>query len=466
MFQFTLHNQDFHHIHFIGIGGISMSGLAELMHSEGYTISGSDAKESSITKHLMDLGIKVSYGHSEGNIQGADLVVYTDAISMNNPEFQAALRSKVDLVDRASFLGAIMRNYRTSIAVSGTHGKTTTTSMIATAMKDHPARPTIMLGGILGDLKGNIQVGEDEYFLTEACEYRANVLKYFPTTAIILNIDEDHLDFFDNIEHILQTFEGYVVNLGEEGILILNKDDANTMTMAAKAKARIVTVSQNGEADYEAREVTVSDSGLPSYELWIRGEKHGQVQLGVMGLHNVSNSLAAIASMVENGVPVDQAVSGVQRYHGVGRRLEYKGNLSGITIYDDYAHHPTEIQTSLNALRSVTKNRLITIFQPHTYTRTKLLLDSFATSFGIADLTIITDIYAAREKDYGDIHSKTLVDAIRQQGDTACYMSGFEEVKEFILKHGQPGDLVVTMGAGDVYQIGEMLLKTESEASA
>ena len=465
MFQFQFGTKDYHHIHFIGIGGISMSGLAALMLSKGYTISGSDRKASPITKHLEELGITVYEDHDPAQIEDADLVVYTDAIQMDNPEYRAAVAKKIDVIDRATFLGAVMKNFHVSIAVSGTHGKTTTTSMIATAIKDEPISPTIMVGGNLGEISGNVRIGTGDFFLTEACEYRANVLKYFPSTAIILNIDEDHLDFFDNIDHILETFRAYAGNLGEDDLLILNKDDDYAYSMKDATKSRIVTFSHKGEADYEARNLVIDPhTGRPHYDLYIHGEKIAPIQLQVMGLHNVSNSLAAISACVENNIPVEDAIKGVLNYHGVGRRLEFKGEVDGIRVIDDYAHHPTEIASTLHALKPTVQNRLICIFQPHTYTRTKLLLDSFSHSFKESDITIIADIYAAREKDYGDIHSKTLVEAVKANHDQAIYIGEQDEILDYIKEKSRPGDVILTMGAGDIYRVGERFLEDAKQA--
>ncbi|MCD1148010.1 UDP-N-acetylmuramate--L-alanine ligase [Peptoniphilus sp. KCTC 25270] len=459
MFTFDINNNRYNHIHFIGIGGISMSGLAELMKSKGCQVSGSDSKASALTQHLEEIGIKVSIGHDKENIQGADLVIYTDAVSLDNPELKGAIREKIDVVDRASFLGALMRNYKKSIAVSGTHGKTTTTSMITSTIVDDPSEPTILLGGSLEKIHGNIRVGKDDFFLTEACEYRANVLKYFPTTAIVLNIDEDHLDYFDNMNHIIETFDGYVKNLKEDDFLILNIDDEYAALMKERTKANVVTVSIKEDAEFQGKNIQLDENGLPSYDLYIEGKKMASVSLKVMGIHNVSNSLCAIAACYKNGISLEQCIQGVESYTGVHRRLEYKGTKNEIRVIDDYAHHPTEILSTLHALKPTAEKRLICIFQPHTFTRTKLLLDSFSKSFNEADLAIITDIYAAREKDYGDIHSKTLVDAIQSTGCNAMYLSTHDEVLNYIKENAQAGDLVVTLGAGDVYTIGERYLE-------
>lgn len=461
MFKFNLNEKKYKHVHFIGIGGISMSGLAEILNKYGYKVTGSDSKQSDTTDKLKSHGIDVIIGQKKENIKGADLIVYTDAISLDNEELAQAIKTKVDLIDRASFLGALMENYKVSIAISGTHGKTTTTSMVAEIIKNLPTEPTIIVGGKLDDINGNVLVGKEEMILTEACEYKANVLKYFPTTALVLNIDEDHLDYFDNIDHIINTFKGYGDNLGKNDKLILNIDDENTRSLLERDNTQIITIAVDRYADYRAKNIEFNDLGYPQYDLYYKDKYIDKVLLSIMGVHNVYNSLGAIAAAHENNISFKEAIDGIHNYHGVHRRLEYKGNYKGALVMDDYAHHPTEIKASLNALRKGCKKNLYCIFQPHTYTRTKLLLDSFSKSFSQTDYTIITDIYAAREKDYGDIHSKTLVDAINNNGDSAFYMETFDEIVKFLQDNLRPNDMVVTMGAGDVYKIGQMLLNSQ-----
>ena len=461
MFKFNLNEKKYKHVHFIGIGGISMSGLAEILNKYGYKVTGSDSKQSDTTDKLKSHGIDVIIGQKKENIKGADLIIYTDAISLDNEELAQAIKTKVDLIDRASFLGALMENYKVSIAISGTHGKTTTTSMVAEIIKNLPTEPTIIVGGKLDDINGNVLVGKEEMILTEACEYKANVLKYFPTTALVLNIDEDHLDYFDNIDHIINTFKGYGDNLGKNDKLILNIDDENTRNLLERDNTQIITIAVDRYADYRAKNIEFNDLGYPQYDLYYKDKYIDKVFLSIMGVHNVYNSLGAIAAAHENNISFKEAIDGIHNYHGVHRRLEYKGNYKGALVMDDYAHHPTEIKASLNALRKGCKKNLYCIFQPHTYTRTKLLLDSFSKSFSQTDYTIITDIYAAREKDYGDIHSKTLVDAINNNGNSAFYMETFDEIVKFLQDNLRPNDMVVTMGAGDVYKIGQMLLNSQ-----
>lgn len=459
MFEINIDDSKYKNIFFIGIGGISMSALAELMLYKGYKVYGSDRMPSINTEKLEKNGATIYYEHKKEHIENMDLVIFTDAISFDNEEYMAAVKEKIDLVDRATFLGAIMKNYKNSIAVSGTHGKTTTTSMITEIIKDLDLNPTIMLGGQLKDIDGNIKIGDENLFLTEACEYKANILKYFPTTEIILNIDEDHLDYFDNIDHIIRTFKGYVDNLHADDYVILNVDDENVETLFPIDNCKVFTFGIKNDADLRAKNIDFSEDGFPTYDLYLKGKKICHVELSVLGRHNVLNSLAAIAATYVNNIPIEDAIIGLKNYKGVERRLEEKGYYKGTKIMDDYAHHPTEIKSSIHAIKNACKGKLYTIFQPHTYTRTKLLLDAFANSFDESDVIIITDIYAAREKDYGDIHSKTLRDAISDHRDNAFYISGFEDIVKFIKENIKKDDVVVTMGAGDVYKIGEMILE-------
>ena len=459
MFEINIDNSKYKNIFFIGIGGISMSALAELMLYKGYKVYGSDRMPSINTEKLEKNGATIYYEHKKEHIKNMDLVIFTDAISFDNEEYMEAVKEKIDLVDRATFLGAIMKNYKKSIAVSGTHGKTTTTSMITEIIKDLDLNPTIMLGGQLKDIDGNIKIGDENLFLTEACEYKANILKYFPTTEIILNIDEDHLDYFDNIDHIIRTFKGYVDNLHQDDYVILNVDDENVDTLFPIDNCKVFTFGIKNDADLRAENIDFSEDGFPTYDLYLKGKKLCHVELSVLGRHNVLNSLAAIAATYVNDIPIEDAVVALKSYKGVERRLEEKGYYKGTKIMDDYAHHPTEIKSSIHAIKNACKGKLYTIFQPHTYTRTKLLLDAFANSFDESDVIIITDIYAAREKDYGDIHSKTLRDAISEHRDNAFYISGFDDIVKFIKENIKKDDVVVTMGAGDVYKIGEMILE-------
>lgn len=458
MYDFKIDRDKDKKVHFIGIGGVSMSALAELLLKEGYKVSGSDMNESPICEKLKKDGANIHYGHSEKNIEDADIVIYTDAINLENVELKSAINKKLDVVGRADFLGSIMMNYDYSIAVSGTHGKTTTTSIITEVIEKDKSDPTIMIGGNLEKIHGNIKIGARKLFLTEACEYKANILKYHPSMAVILNIDEDHLDFFDNIEHIIKTFEDYVKSLDENSYLIMNNDDENSKSLKTCTNSKVITFGVEKISDFNAKNIIYNENGTASYDVFKNRKKLAHIDLKILGKHNVYNSLAAFIACYEYGMDPDFIAEKISNYTGVHRRLEFKGMYKGIYILDDYAHHPTEIKASLNAIRNSYSKNIYCVFQPHTYTRTKILLKSFASAFTDADKIIITDIYAAREKDYGDIHSKMLVDAITKNNKDAIYIETFEEVKNFLLKNAKKGDCIVTMGAGDVYKIGENIL--------
>ena len=458
MFEFVMDDHSFPNVHFIGIGGVSMSGLAEILITEGYKVSGTDSKESSIIDRLRNFGAQVYIGHKAENIKNADLVIYTDAISKDNEELQAALNTAT-VVDRATFLGALMKNYSNSIAVSGTHGKTTTTSMIATITKNLEINPTMLVGGNLSDIGGNVRLGSKNYLLTEACEYRANILKYYPTMAIIMNMDEDHLDYFKDMNHIIETFKGYASNLSNEDYLLINSDDPNASKIMENTNSNIVTFGLDKNADYLAEYISFSDDGYATFTLNIRNEEYYPVKLNVMGEHNVYNAIAAIAATHTLGIPIDIIISNLLKYKGVGRRLEFKGYYNNIKIIDDYAHHPTEISASLQAVSTHKANgKVYCIFQPHTFTRTKILLESFSNSFKDADKVIITDIYAARETDNGKIHSRDLAKAVSEKGTDCIYLKTFEEMEEYLVENAKPGDIILTMGAGNIYELGEMIL--------
>ncbi len=466
MFEFNINDYKYEHIHFIGIGGISMSSLAEILLSKGYKVSGTDSKDSAIVNRLEKLGAYIYIGHNKDNIKGSDLIIYTDAISVDNEELNAALNSGVTITDRASFLGAIMKNYKHSIAISGTHGKTSTTSMLASITNHGTLDPTVLLGGQLDEIGGNVRLGSNDYIVTEACEYKANILKYYPTMAVISNIDEDHLDYFRDLDHILDTFIGYAKNLTKDNTLVLNIDDANCMKLIPHTLAKVITFGVIGNADYKAENIYFSQDGFSTYNLVINGNEMWPIKLKVTGMHNIYNSLAAIVAAHNHGVSMELITKFIAAYAGVHRRLELKGYVEGIKIIDDYAHHPTEIQVTLKALRDSNKGKIYCIFQPHTFTRTKLLLDRFASSFNFADTVIIADIYAAREADNGEIHSRDLVNAIKVKGSNAIYLPSFKEIEEYLINVATPNDVIVTMGAGNVYLIGESIIENSMKKTA
>ena len=447
------------HIHFIGIGGISMSGLAEILLKESFTISGSDAKESDLTRHLTSLGAQVFYGQKAENIlPGTDLVVYTAAIHPDNPEFAAAMEKGLPMLSRAELLGQMMKNYENAVAVSGTHGKTTTTSMITEILLAADADPTISVGGILNSIGGNIRVGGPELFVTEACEYTNSFLSFFPKISVILNMDADHLDFFKDIDDIRHSFRKFAELLPADGTLIINADTPEYETITRELPCNVLTYGLEHDADYTAADITWDKYGHPSFSVLFRGKKIGSYYLRVPGIHNVSNALAAIAVGRLLDLPDDVIVKGLGSFTGTDRRFQYKGEIGGITIIDDYAHHPTEIEATLHAAKNYPHQKVWCVFQPHTYTRTKALLPEFAKALTLADHVVLADIYAARETDNLGISSQDLQKQIQELGTPCEYFPTFDEIESFLLKSCAHGDLLITMGAGDVVNIGEHLL--------
>ena len=417
-------------------------------------------KSSPITEKLEHHGASIVYGQKAENItDDIDLVVYTAAIHPDNPEFQAVIRKGIPHMDRAELLGQIMRNYKNSIAVSGTHGKTTTTSMLSLIMLAGACDPTISVGGILKDIDGNIRVGRSQNFITEACEYTNSFLKFNPRIELILNVDADHLDFFKDLDDIRHSFRLFSEKLNKDGILIINGEIPDLSYFTQGLPCKIITYGLEADDDYTAKNISFNEYACGSYDLYVNGEKLDHITLNVTGLHNVSNSLAAIAAARELGIPMEHIKAGLMKFKGTDRRFEYKGEVNGITILDDYAHHPTEIEATLTAAKNYPHRKIWCAFQPHTYTRTKALLHEFGKALSLADHVVLADIYAAREADTGEIHSKDLQAEIRRQGTEVDYFSTFEQIENFLLKNCHPGDLVITMGAGDIVNVGEDLLK-------
>ena len=459
-FKKTLDNAHPLHIHFIGIGGISMSGFAELLHSMGFEISGSDRTKSPITEHLESLGMNIAYSQVAENItDDIDVVVYTAAIHPDNPEYAECVRRSIPMMERAEMVGQVMKNYQTAVAIAGTHGKTTTTSIASHIFLSAGLDPTISVGGILPVIGGNIRIGHSPNFITEACEYTNSFLKFFPTIGIILNIEEDHMDFFKDIDDIRSSFRRFAELIPEDGTLIISADIDRYDELVKGLKCKVMTFSAtNPDADYSATNITYDEKGNASFTAITHGDKKGPFSLQVPGLHNVGNSLACLCLADTMGISDDIVAHALRDFKGTERRFEYKGQTNGFTIIDDYAHHPTEIKATLESAKRYPHKKLWVAFQPHTYTRTKAFLQDFADALSQADHVILADIYAAREKDPGDISSKDIADLIVAGGGEATYLGGFEEIKKFILKNLLAGDLLITMGAGNIVEIGEDLL--------
>ena len=388
------------HVHFIGIGGISMSGLAKILLDRHFTVSGSDAHISDLTTELQQDGCIISYPQSADNITGdIDLVVYTAAIHPDNPELKAAVDAGIPTLTRAELLGQIMKNYHTAVNVAGTHGKTTTTSMITEILLAADADPTISVGGILNSIGGNIRVGRSDLFVTEACEYTNSFLSFFPRIGMILNIEEDHLDFFKDLEDIRHSFHQFSALLPSDGTLIINGDIKDYQEIYEGLDCNVITYGSSAEFDYSATEIQYDEKGFVSFELLKHNTSCGRVQLSVTGDHNVSNALAAIATAELLGIPMDTIRKGLLSFSGTDRRFEYKGTFNGVTVVDDYAHHPTEIAATLKAAQHYPHNEIWCVFQPHTYTRTKAFFHEFAEALSHTDHLVLADIYAARETD-------------------------------------------------------------------
>lgn len=446
-------------VHFIGIGGISMSGLAEILLQEGFSVSGSDAHESTLTEHLRERGAEIFCGQRVSNIRDdVNLAVYTAAIRPDNPEYEEAVRRGIPMMSRAELLGQMMKNYRHAVAIAGTHGKTTTTSMLTEILLAADRDPTISVGGILPSIGGNIRIGGQDLFVTEACEYTNSFLSFYPTIGVILNIEADHLDFFKDLEDIRHSFGRFAGRLPKDGLLILDGGIARPEELTRGLACRVVTVGHGESGDYGVSDIAYDELARPSFTLMKKGIPAGRLSLGVPGEHNVYNALAAIAAAEALGVPMAAVSAGLAGFAGTKRRFEKKGTIGGVTIIDDYAHHPQEIAATLKAARHYPHKKLWCVFQPHTYSRTKAFLEDFARELAAADEVILAGIYAAREKDTLGVSSDDVARRIAGLGTPVHSFATFDEIETFILKNCSPGDLLITMGAGDVVKIGERLL--------
>jgi UDP-N-acetylmuramate--alanine ligase len=446
------------HIHFIGIGGISMSGLAAVLLKRGFTVSGSDAKQSPLTSWLSDLGAQIACPQSAANItDGIDVVVYTAAIHPDNPEYRAVCEKGIPMLTRAQLLGQLMKNYETAVAVAGTHGKTTTTSMLSHIMMQADLDPTISVGGILQSIGGNVRVGASEYFLTEACEYTNSFLELFPTIGIVLNVDADHLDFFKDLDDIRHSFHLFAKRLPKGGALIINVAIPQYEALTEGLDCQIITFGV-GCGQYQAINISYDAMGHGSFDLKKDDQLLGHFALSVPGEHNIANAAATIAAGDQLGISAEVMAAGLRSFTGTDRRFQKKGEIGGVTIIDDYAHHPTEIKATLRAAQNYPAKNIWCVFQPHTYTRTKSLMDEFVQALALADKVVLADIYAARETDTLGVSSDDLRKKLCAMGKEAYYFPTFDEIETFLLEHCEPGDLILTMGAGDVVKIGEKLL--------
>jgi len=447
-------------IYFIGIGGISMSGLAELMLERGIKVIGSDRNTNSFIEKLIKNGAKIYIGHAASNIEKVDLVVYTAAISQDNVELLEAKHLNIPAFERSEFLGMVMEDYRYNICIAGTHGKTTTTSMISSIFIKDEKNPTIMVGGELDLISGNMKIGSSDYLIAEACEYKDSFLKFHPYLAVITNIESDHLDYFKDIDQILSSFNDFASLIPEDGCLVINAEDLNSRKLIKNFPGNLITFGLKS-GDVHANNITFNDLGFSNFDVIYKEDSYVNISLDVVGYHNILNSLAAIAASIFFNIDKLSVVQGLKQFKLPHRRFECIGEINGIKVLDDYSHHPTEISALISSLKNTKSNEIYMVFQPHTYTRTKALYDDFCKCFsGLDNLHLmITDIYAAREKDPGDISSKMLSDSIKKEGLDCLYIKDFKDIVQFISKKSKKNDLFITVGAGDVNKIGEMFLK-------
>ena len=447
-------------IHMVGIGGTSMSGIAEILVNFGFQVTGSNNVETNTTKKLEQSGIKVTIGHNKENVTDQDVVVYTAAVKQDNPELISAKEKNIPIIERADFLGELTRCFKDTIAISGTHGKSTTTSMVSMCFLEALKDPSIQVGADLKAINANYKVGNSDYFIIEACEYVESFLKFSPKSEIILNIDNDHLDYFKNFENIKNAFVKYVKLLPEDGLLVVNGDDKNALDLTNFTKAKTLTYGiSNKNTDFFAVNIAFDDNGFPEFDVYSKNKFYGKIALSVTGTHNILNALGCIALCDYYGISYEDIKSGLLKFTGAGRRFEFKGKFNDASIFDDYGHHPTEIIATAKALMNKKYNKSWVVFQPHTYSRTYSLLEDFAKALLNFDNIIVLDIYAAREKNTYGISSQDLVNKIHDLGKDAMYIPDFDACVEFLKENVQPNDIVLTQGAGTVTEIGPMLLQ-------
>lgn len=446
-------------IHMIGIGGVSMSGIAAILTNWGFHVTGSDWVKSEVTDKLNSLGIKVTIGHNIEDVSKSDAVVYSAAIKSDDPEMIEAKRLGIPTIERADFLGEITRCFKDTICISGTHGKTTTTSMVSLCFLEALKDPSIQVGAFLKQINGNYKVGNTEHFIIEACEYVESFLKFSPKAEIILNIDNDHLDYFKTFENIKNAFIKYVKLLPNDGILVINGDDKNCLDLSEYINCDVLTYGiDNTEVNFCVKNINFDNDGFPEFDVVKNGEDFCKIKLSVPGKHNILNALSCVALCDHYQIKKEYIQSALKKFTGAHRRFEFKGKLNGASVYDDYGHHPTEILATATSVSNKKHNKSWVVFQPHTYSRTKNLLDDFASALIKFDNIIVLDIYAAREINTYNISSKDLVDKINSLGKNALYIPNFEDCVNYLKENVKEDDLVLTLGAGTVTQVASMLV--------
>ncbi|MDF1525843.1 MAG: UDP-N-acetylmuramate--L-alanine ligase [bacterium] len=446
------------HIHFVGIGGIGMSGIAEVLANLGYEVTGSDLVLSDTTRHLVQVGCQVTAGHAAENVGEADVVVISSAVKDDNPEVIAARHEGIPVVPRAAMLNELMR-MKYGIAIAGSHGKTTTTSMVATIMAEAGLDPTVVIGGKLGSLGTNARLGEGDFLLAEADESDGSFLQLTPTIAVVTNIDNEHMDYYGTFDELRSAFRRFLDKVPFYGRAILCVDDIDVAGMLADLERPVITYGLTAQADVRASDIA-HEGFTSTYVASLGAETLGEVRLPVPGVHNVYNSLAAIAVGLEMEVPFEVIARALASYSGTQRRFQKKGEAKGISIYDDYAHHPAEISATLGAARIGWKGRVIALFQPHRFSRTRDLLQDFGMAFHNADRVLVCDIYAAGEKQVDNLTGENVAGSITNHGHrSAEYVGPWDEAVKIAVDELQEGDLLLTLGAGDIWKAGEQILE-------
>ena len=446
------------HIHFVGIGGIGMSGIAEVLLNLGYTISGSDLKETEVTRRLQILGCEISYGHRKENVKEADVVVVSSAVRSDNPEVRVAEERLIPVIPRAEMLAELMR-MKVGIAIAGTHGKTTTTSLIATVLAAGGLDPTVVIGGRLNSIGSNAKLGQGEFLVAEADESDGSFVKLMPTIAVVTNIDPEHLDYYSGIDQIREAFLNFINQIPFFGLAVLCLDHPNVQSLLPRLKKRFITYGLTTQADFQAKEISF-DGLYTTFDVLQRQRELGRLKLRMPGIHNVYNALATVATAFELDIPFQVIQETLSEFSGIQRRFQIKGEKKGVLVVDDYGHHPVEIMATLKAARTGWKRRIVAVFQPHRYTRTQALFQDFLTAFYDANVLLLTEIYPAGEDRIEGVEAKALYEGMREHGHKdVAFISDKKEIVNHLLQIVTPGDLVITLGAGDIWQVSEELVK-------
>ena len=444
-------------IHMIGIGGSSMSGLAEMLIDQGYTVTGSDRDETYLVHFVREKNARVFIGHKAENVHGADLVIYSAAIAKDNPERVEAQKLGIPSIERAELLGQLMEGFPQAVGICGAHGKTTVTSMLSQILLENGMDPSIHIGGRLDAVGGSTRVGHSPIFVAEACEYNRSFLHLSPTVAVVLNIDADHLDCYRDIDEIEQTFGQYLALLPENGTAIGNGDDERIMRQFSCLNRRKILFGFGKELEWHPENLTEDDRGYASFDLFHNGEKAASVRMGVPGMFNVLNAMAAVATAVHLGVAPEKAAETLIRFTGAHRRFELTDTIDGVEIFHDYGHNPAEMRNAISIARKRCKGKLWAVMQPHTFSRVRTLFEQYLSCTEEADITLVTDICAAREKDPGDLNSGMLVDGMKEHGINALWTPSFDDTETYLKQHWKPGDLVITMGCGDINLLNDQI---------